>query len=363
MNSVSRSTCARPMRTCCDRPSFPIRTRGGGRIRGGDRRSAGGPARPVGRTGSTAADIDPTAPETAVIVADLVATMRVSPAVSASRPRRSASPPTFSSLTSPPTRRPAPAMASSRCATRGFVTGSQWRVGREGCMSVPDLTGDVRRAGRITVVGQAPVTGKQAWRSRPTRSRLGPCSMRSTTALDCCFSTGSRVRMRCTRARSTSETGRGLSRASRSCSARLLAPRALMRYRRLRRVALVREVITTTVVCHAADRGAPSARRLLASARGRPRAARERRAGHLVRLRRPAYAGGRSTVEPEPHAGHYAGSLAHTPSPRGAIDAHARPHRLHPARVRSDRSVHRCGDAGQRPPLGPPRSRRTSRSA
>ena len=39
------------------------------------------------------------------------------------------------------------------------VTASQWRVGREGCMSVPDLTGDVRRAGRITVAGDAVGTG------------------------------------------------------------------------------------------------------------------------------------------------------------------------------------------------------------
>jgi peptide deformylase len=41
------------------------------------------------------------------------------------------------------------------------VAASQWKVGREGCMSVPDLTGDVRRAGRLTVAGQAVGTGER----------------------------------------------------------------------------------------------------------------------------------------------------------------------------------------------------------
>jgi peptide deformylase len=40
-----------------------------------------------------------------------------------------------------------------------IVSASQWKVGREGCMSVPDLTGDVRRAGRITVAGDAVGSG------------------------------------------------------------------------------------------------------------------------------------------------------------------------------------------------------------
>jgi peptide deformylase len=41
------------------------------------------------------------------------------------------------------------------------VQASQWSKGREGCMSVPDLTGDVKRAGRIVVAGQVPGTGAQ----------------------------------------------------------------------------------------------------------------------------------------------------------------------------------------------------------
>jgi peptide deformylase len=39
------------------------------------------------------------------------------------------------------------------------VTATRLERGREGCMSVPDLTGDVRRASRVTVTGLAPGTG------------------------------------------------------------------------------------------------------------------------------------------------------------------------------------------------------------
>lgn len=40
------------------------------------------------------------------------------------------------------------------------VEGSRRERGREGCMSVPDFTGDVARARRLTVRGQLPVTGE-----------------------------------------------------------------------------------------------------------------------------------------------------------------------------------------------------------
>jgi peptide deformylase len=41
------------------------------------------------------------------------------------------------------------------------VEASRWRAGREGCMSVPDLTGDVKRAGRLVVRGHLPGTGAE----------------------------------------------------------------------------------------------------------------------------------------------------------------------------------------------------------
>jgi len=40
-----------------------------------------------------------------------------------------------------------------------LVDASRNEKGREGCLSVPDLTGDVKRATRVVVEGYAPVTG------------------------------------------------------------------------------------------------------------------------------------------------------------------------------------------------------------
>ena len=39
------------------------------------------------------------------------------------------------------------------------VSASRWEKGREGCLSVPDFTGDVKRATRLVVSGQVPGTG------------------------------------------------------------------------------------------------------------------------------------------------------------------------------------------------------------
>jgi len=41
-----------------------------------------------------------------------------------------------------------------------ILAASRGERAREGCMSVPDFTGDVRRSSRLTVEGQLPVTGE-----------------------------------------------------------------------------------------------------------------------------------------------------------------------------------------------------------
>jgi peptide deformylase len=41
-----------------------------------------------------------------------------------------------------------------------LVAASRWEKGREGCMSVPDLTGDVKRATRVVMRGEVPGTGE-----------------------------------------------------------------------------------------------------------------------------------------------------------------------------------------------------------
>jgi peptide deformylase len=46
-------------------------------------------------------------------------------------------------------------------ANASLIEASRWRPGREGCMSVPDLTADVKRATRVVVAGEVPGTGAQ----------------------------------------------------------------------------------------------------------------------------------------------------------------------------------------------------------
>ena len=54
--------------------------------------------------------------------------------------------------------------------------------GREGCMSVPDLTGDVKRATRVTVRGQLPATGESveivtdAFEARALQHEIDHCN-------------------------------------------------------------------------------------------------------------------------------------------------------------------------------------------
>jgi peptide deformylase len=106
-----------------------------------------------------AADVDPAAADVAIVVADLISTMRVSPGcVGLAAPQIGVPLNVFvvDVSTHPKTRTSHGLIAL--CNAR-VVTGSQWRAGREGCLSVPDLTGDVRRAGHITVAGQTPVAG------------------------------------------------------------------------------------------------------------------------------------------------------------------------------------------------------------
>jgi peptide deformylase len=64
------------------------------------------------------------------------------------------------------------------------VTGSRWRLGREGCLSVPDLTGDVKRATRVTVAGQLPGSGEHvtlttdAFEARAIQHEIDHCAGR-----------------------------------------------------------------------------------------------------------------------------------------------------------------------------------------
>ena len=127
--------------------------------------------------------VDPADPEVVQLCADLVATMRVSPgcvglaapAGRGRRRRRSAS----TSRSHPKTRTSHGLIV---LVNAEVVEASRNEKGREGCMSVPDLTGDVKRATRITVAGALPVTGEpvmittDAFEARALQHEIDHCA-------------------------------------------------------------------------------------------------------------------------------------------------------------------------------------------
>ena len=114
---------------------------------------------PAGVLSAVGAEVDPTDPEIVQLAADLVATMRVAPGcVGLAAPQIGVSAQVFSvDVTQHP--KTATTHGTFVLCNAKIVEASRWRPGREGCMSVPDLTGDVKRAGRIVVEAVMPGTG------------------------------------------------------------------------------------------------------------------------------------------------------------------------------------------------------------
>lgn len=107
-----------------------------------------------------AATVDPTSPEVVQLAADLVATMRVSPGcVGLAAPQVGVSAKVFSvDVTRHPKTRTQ--HGTFVLCNAVVVSSSRNEKAREGCMSVPDLTGDVKRATRLVVAAQLPGTGE-----------------------------------------------------------------------------------------------------------------------------------------------------------------------------------------------------------
>jgi len=128
------------------------------------------------------AEVDPTDPEMVRLAADLVATMRVSPGcVGLAAPQVGVGARMFSvDVTGHP--KAATVHGAFVLCNALVVSASRWKLGREGCMSVPDLTGDVKRAGRITVAGQLPGTGARvtlttdAFEARALQHEIDHCA-------------------------------------------------------------------------------------------------------------------------------------------------------------------------------------------
>jgi peptide deformylase len=105
-------------------------------------------------------DVDPTGAATIELVADLLATQVVSPGcVGLAAQQVGVAARVFSVDVS--------GHAKTRMCHGAFVlcnaevvSATRKERGREGCMSVPDFTGDVARARRLVVAGQLPLTGQ-----------------------------------------------------------------------------------------------------------------------------------------------------------------------------------------------------------
>jgi peptide deformylase len=97
--------------------------------------------------------VDAADPKIAQIAADLVATMRVSPGcVGLAAPQVGVGWHVFCADVSGH-RKTRTAHGTFVLCNTEVVEATRWETAREGCMSVPDLTGDVRRATRLVVTG------------------------------------------------------------------------------------------------------------------------------------------------------------------------------------------------------------------
>ncbi|MGN6245430.1 MAG: peptide deformylase [Motilibacteraceae bacterium] len=106
-------------------------------------------------------EVDPTDPDVVRLAVDLLATQRVSPGcVGLAAPQVGVGWRVFSLDVS--------AHPKTRTCHGAFVIvnpvveeATRWQKGREGCMSVPHFTGDVKRATRLRLTGALPGSGEQ----------------------------------------------------------------------------------------------------------------------------------------------------------------------------------------------------------
>ncbi|NYJ00510.1 peptide deformylase [Nocardioides thalensis] len=104
--------------------------------------------------------VDPVAPETVQLAADLVATMRVSPGcVGLAAQQVGVAAQVFCVDVTEHAKARTTHGTFVLCNAE-VVTASRNDKAREGCMSVPDFTGDVKRGSRLVVRGQLPGTGE-----------------------------------------------------------------------------------------------------------------------------------------------------------------------------------------------------------
>ena len=137
---------------------------------------------PAAVLSTVAAEVDPTSAEVVQLAADLVATMRVSPGcVGLAAPQVGVGVQVFAvDVTGHP--KAVTTHGTFVLCNAKIVEASRWKPAREGCMSVPDLTGDVKRAGRVLVEAVAPGTGEpvtlttDAFEARALQHEIDHCA-------------------------------------------------------------------------------------------------------------------------------------------------------------------------------------------
>ena len=136
---------------------------------------------PAGVLSTVGAEVDPTATDVVRLAADLVATMRVSPGcVGLAAPQVGVGAQVFCvDVTGHPKTRSH--HGTFVLCNAVVVESSRNEKAREGCMSVPDLTGDVKRAARVLVRGALPGTGAhvevaaEAFEARALQHEIDHC--------------------------------------------------------------------------------------------------------------------------------------------------------------------------------------------
>lgn len=126
--------------------------------------------------------VDPADPEVLRLAADLVATMRVSPGcVGLAAPQVGAGVRVFAvDVTGHP--KTHTCHGTFVLCNAEIVEATRWQKAREGCMSVPDLTGDVKRAGHLVVSGVLPGSGElvtittDAFEARALQHEIDHCA-------------------------------------------------------------------------------------------------------------------------------------------------------------------------------------------
>jgi peptide deformylase len=137
---------------------------------------------PANVLSSVGDEVDPTAPEIVALAADLIATMKVSPGcVGLAAPQVGVGVQVFAvDVTEHP--KAATTHGAFVLCNAKIIEASRWKAGREGCMSVPDLTGDVKRAGRIVVEAVLPGSGEpvtvttDAFEARALQHEIDHCA-------------------------------------------------------------------------------------------------------------------------------------------------------------------------------------------